>query len=457
MKIERKKIDAKIERDLITGMIVSDDFLKNISSILNLENIKSKHVKIIAKWCLEYFKTYSKAPNLLIENIFESETKNLDEDTSELVSDFLSSISDEYNNDDFNQEYIFNQVEKYFKKRAVEQLINAADREVQKDNIDVAEQLIGGFKKIEKPVNSGIDILCDVNEIEDAFTKEDDVLFKLPKCLGSLIGPICREDFIGISAPMKRGKTWWLMYFAIKALFAGRKVLFISLEMPKNKMILRIYQNMLGETVEPKEILIPYFDGDRIEYKKVNKKGLNLAKSLKKAKAVKKMVRGGKLKLVCQSTRNLNVSKINTLLDNLEYYENFIPDVCILDYADILAPEPKSLKDKRHQIDDTWGAQRQTAQDRKLAWITGTQGSRATFNRDQTQEDISEDIRKLAHVTKMISLNQTKEEKKDNIMRVGVLAERFGEFHVDDEVAVLHHFGIGRAVLDSKWKKDVDF
>jgi hypothetical protein len=53
----------------------------------------------------------------------------------------------------------------------------------------------------------------------------------------------------------------------------------------------------------------------------------------------------------------------------------------------------------------------------------------------------------------MIALNQTKEEKQQQVMRLSVLANRNEEFHTEDELTVLYNYAIGKAYLDSRWKK----
>ena len=46
-----------------------------------------------------------------------------------------------------------------------------------------------------------------------------------------------------------------------------------------------------------------------------------------------------------------------------------------------------------------------------------------------------------------------KEEKQQQVMRLSVLANRNEEFHTEDELTVLYNYAIGKAYLDSRWKK----
>ena len=66
-----------------------------------------------------------------------------------------------------------------------------------------------------------------------------------------------------------------------------------------------------------------------------------------------------------------------------------------------------------------------------------------------TAKHFSEDKRKNAHLTGMLGLNQTEEEKKRGIMRPGWVLLREGKFSSYDTVNVLQCLEIGQPILDS--------
>lgn len=73
---------------------------------------------------------------------------------------------------------------------------------------------------------------------------------------------------------------------------------------------------------------------------------------------------------------------------------------------------------------------------------------------DVTERAVAEDIRKLAHVTCMLGLSQTKTEAQQGIMRVNQIALREGR-RVFESAVVLYCYDIGRAVLDSRLEHEV--
>jgi hypothetical protein len=67
---------------------------------------------------------------------------------------------------------------------------------------------------------------------------------------------------------------------------------------------------------------------------------------------------------------------------------------------------------------------------------------------------VAEDIRKVAHVTKMIGINQSKWEEKNNILRLNVLAQREGERQLD-QIIVLTKMEVCRVYTDARLLSDL--
>lgn len=456
MQIKKTEINVDIELHITTGYIVSDFILQQIAPIHEHKYLTIQYTRMVCQWCLEFWNTYNRAPGKDIQNIFAQHKTSgrLEDDTVDLIEQLLSNLSEQYESQGVNEPFILDTAEKYFAKRKLELLQEKLSGWIQTDQIDKAEEAIAGHSRVKRPQSGSVDVLRDKSAIIAAMDEQRDILLELPKGLGELIGPIERGDFLSFIAPMKRGKTFWIEDFAVRLMFRQLKVLFVSLEMPRNQMMRRIYQNFLAETKMPKEITLPYFDSDDdICYKQLQKRGISSPAAIKKAEAIAKLIRAGSFRLICYPAYSANVADIRTELANLAHYDDFHPDAILVDYADILAPEPFAPKDYRHRINETWLELRKLAQDIHGLVITASQSDRSTFSKDVSEENTSEDIRKLAHVTHMIALNQTKEEKQQQVMRLSVLANRNEEFHTEDELTVLYNYAIGKAYLDSRWKK----
>jgi replicative DNA helicase len=241
----------------------------------------------------------------------------------------------------------------------------------------------------------------------------------------------------------------------------GNKVLFITLEMPINQMMRRIWTSLMGRPKRTKEISIPFFYKDneddeqwRIDWLKEEREGFKPElDTIHEWRAVyKKYFHSGDIKLASMPAKSVTVKEVINYIDNLEYFENWIPDVVVIDYADLIGSRLKG--EVRHQLDDIWSNLRRFALERNICIVTASQSGRASANADATEETIAEDIRKIAHVTKMIAINGTKEERAAGLRRLAMLAER-DDSMVFDHVYVTNCLDIGRFALDSRFKKDV--
>ena len=95
--------NPKFHRDVVTDMILSDDFLEKLYPIYKLVEraghshrfLSSDLSRKVAGWCVEHFETYHKAPGPLIKRIFKKEIEALPEDEGKMLGMFLQNLSDE--------------------------------------------------------------------------------------------------------------------------------------------------------------------------------------------------------------------------------------------------------------------------------------------------------------------------------------------------------------------------
>ena len=460
--LKRVKIDTSQEKNLLTGLITSDKFMKEIVPILNVKDLNSGYSRRVARWCIDYYNKYNQAPKKEIQKIFSSRIRKekIPEEEEGYITEFLNNLSKRYSKlSDYNETFYLDESEKYLAERKVKILLEDAEDALIGGDIEKAETLVADFMRVKRSRSSSVDIVRDIQEVILALNYDDDVIFRYPGALGHVIGDVLRGDFFSFMAPMKRGKTWWLENFALRCLFRRLKVLFFTLEMPKNQVIRRFMQMMTAETKRAMEIKIPRFDDDNvIQHDMVKKEGISSKKVLKRLNEIKSVVAGGQLRVISRPSQSTNVADIKQEMFNLAHYDDFFPDVIVVDYADILAPEKGSGKDSRERVNDTWLALRGMAQEINGLVVTATQGNRATFKVESIEEDnTSEDIRKLAHVTHMATLNQTRQQKKDLVMRLGTLVARENEFYLDNEAVVLYQYAIGQCCLDSRLKSECDY
>lgn len=460
--MRKRNVSLDEERELLIGLILSKEFLQDMKPIVQLELFQNPYARTVAKWCLDYYDRYDDAPKSEIQTIFESEKRRLSDTDIEYMEKMfviLNQLSGKV--DVVNFKYRADNAEIYLKRRKIELFVEKLESNLEADDIASAENQVAKFVRLERPKGQGVDVLNDDDRVGRALAPEyRESMFSVFGDLGDLLGSFNRGDLVAVAGPPKRGKSWWLLQFAQWALEDGLKVLFVSLEMLEDQCIRRVAQMFTATPISARSIKeLKFVEVEKDQFFVVEKEEQrNDVVSRNKWELAKKTFRRlcpvSQFRLLTFPQDTLNVEDLEIHLENLEYFEQFIPDVVIVDYADIMAPERNSPRgDYRNRLDQTWKSLRSLAQKRNILVMTGSQTSKVSLKKDGGAENISEDMRKLAHVAKMIGLNQSVQEKKIGLMRLSVWMERHDRAVESDEVVVLQCLDIGKPCVDSRQKK----
>ena len=469
MKIQ--EVDATIERKLITYAITSTRFLQDLEPLLKIEYLDTPYAQIVLRWVLEYYKEYHQAPGKHIQELYQKNASQIyGEENAELVRVFLSSLSEEYKEekeDNVNLEFVSKAATEYLKLQSIKRLKEGIEECLARKDVIKAEHLVVTYRRIETQRDKGVSVFDDAAAITTAFLEDEDVLFQFPGALGEQVGTFVRGDLVAYMAAAKRGKSWWEWYTAQMAVYHGFRVVFFNLEMTMRQVLRRAWTSFVVQPRRKKEmqdrrtIPVPKFVRNseegrwKVEVEEKEFRTVELTNVAKKQKAFRRQFRSGGVKIFTFPAYSATLDDIEMSLDNLAYYDGFIPDVIVVDYADLIVPSKNYRGEYRQQLDEIWKRLRRMAQERNALVVTASQASRAAFSNDAEAKDIAEDIRKVAHVSKLISLNQTKEERDIGVVRVHQLIER------DDRlgsvpVVVLQCLDIGQVCLDSKLQFEVD-
>ena len=457
--MKREKLNVLNERDLLIGLITSEKFCREICPILNSRLLEVEYAKIVSGWIKDFYNNFKKAPHKDIMKIYRSRCEEIsDEDLQDNILTFIEKVCKDYDDlKNFNDDYILEQTILYLKGRSLKNLSEDIDSYLTTGDISKAENTITKYKSVEKSSGKAVSLLFNREAVINSFTQDNEFLFNFPGAYGSIVGDIHREDFISYLAPMKRGKTFALIDAGVVAIQNGLKVLHVSAEMSENQVLRRYWTALSGQLNKDKDdINYSYFekDGDKweIKHKVISRKAVSIEEIEKKQKHFRRLFRGGDIRVLATPAYSWTIERLDAEIDKLVEQEGFVPDVIIVDYADIMAPSEKG--DYRNQLDGIWKRLRGMAQKRKAVVFTASQSGRASIDKNVDLKDIAEDIRKLAHITSMVSLNQSPAEKKTGILRLKQLAVREGEQEFREAVCT-QCLTIGRIVTDSHFDDEV--
>ena len=496
--LKRREVNNKIEEQVLTGMIVSDSFCRDISKVINKDSFSVPFVSRAVGWCQDYYKKYRQAPGMHIADIFEVEKEKIDADDSKAISTLLTKLSNESEGQEFNEEYLKDRALEHFHKRQITLANEKSSALINLGRFEEAEKVWESYKKTPLMTAKWTNVF-DSETIKNSFadeSKRKDNLFQLPGDLGKFIGPFQRNWLMGFLAPTKRGKSFWLIELAIQAAFARKKVIIVSLEMNERRVLQRAFKRIVVMPDETKDYIYPSFDCQRnqdntcdkpirtnkirlldlndkkpqydrsLPYKVCQKcrgekdfvvatwfttKKKDKMKTLQAIKSIKSTSShfGKNLKLIAYPAFSANISRVRSDISILADTEDFVPDLIVIDYADILAPEDARVIG-RDRIDETWKTLKRMADELHCCVASASQSNRQSFGKKNvTQVDTSEDIRKISNSDLFLAINQTPQEKRDSCTRISKIAARDEDFDEYQNVIVLQNLALGQVLLES--------
>jgi hypothetical protein len=183
-----------------------------------------------------------------------------------------------------------------------------------------------------------------------------------------------------------------------------------------------------------------------------------MQRALKKINGGSKKFADEPLMLEVYPMNSISVNGIKSSLQNWSRL-GWVADVCVIDYADILAPLfGGSGVDSRHQVNATWQALRSISQEFHNCVVTATQVNAASYDKETLdRSNFSEDKRKNAHVTAMIAINQTPDEKAKGQQRLNIIQLREDYFDPTEELLVAGCFAIVNPVMRACRREKVAF
>lgn len=446
--MKTEKIDAGPSRRILTAMATNDAVAGRVAAQWQSGGLfAGKWENLVGGWIVKYSKKYGRAPGREIESIFARwAADSPDAATVELVESFLSVLSNEYESAaPDSTDYIVDIAAAHFNRVRMLNLADAIRGDVAEGADERAVERLTKWNRVELGVGAGVDVLRDRDALAAALADADEDLIVYDEGLKYFFeGMLTRDAFVGLMAPMKRGKTFWQIDIAWRAMRQKRRVAFFEIgDMSQNQIMRRFAARAARRPLKPTRADRPLLYPTYIETDSHGKKATVTHKKIeypepldyRTARDALKRVAGEigerdtKLRLSVHPTQSINVPGIANVLDGWER-GGWVPDVVVIDYADLLAPI--SQREPLHAIDETWGALRGLSQSRHILVVTATQANAQSFRAETLNEThFAGNKLKMAHVTGMIGISATSAEKSVGLSRVNWIVRREGEFDTD--------------------------
>lgn len=456
MQVQRH--DGSQERQVLIGMIVDNEVLATIAPHWDRGLFSSKWSNLIGKWCVEYYSKYNKAPGPVIEELYQQWSVSADRENNQLIEQFLGSLSGEYSKtkERLNTQFILDCAAKYFNYVKIKDLRDQIDGLLEIDKVEDAETLIRDFRRLEVGKGSGHFPLLEKSVIDAVFAARNEILVKYPDALANFFeNALERDAFVAFLGMEKIGKTWWLIDLAWRAMTQKRKVAFFEVgDMSQNQIMRRFLVRAARRPLNKRLLrfptrLDPGIPPEVVHATHTYTDDLSPEKSWSVMQAITKELGGGEfLRLSVHPNDSISVAGVESIISSW-MRQGWVPDVVVIDYADILAPM-NGTADTRDQINATWKRLRALSQSLHCLVATATQADAASYtSKILGKSNFSEDKRKLAHCTAMIGINQTQPEKDQGLTRLNYIVLRELEFSEEKCCYCAGCLGIGNPAIFS--------
>ena len=399
-----------IQRGILYIVKSSKDSFLEVSNLVKPEFFEFPIHGNIYNIVSNYYEKYKKLPN---DEIILQESKEIA--TSRIpfseYEDEVSCINNLDTSSISNTDYIIDIVEKFAKKEAMKCAIAESVHLIKEDRFGEVEDKVKRALQVNRDVNLGLSYFNSLKDRWDRINNrknEDKFKTILPKVDESLEGGLNRKELAMVVAPPGVGKSLYLVNQGVKAMTEGRKVLYISLEMSEDKIAQRFDSVM---TLIPQSRL-----KDPATQLSLNER----------IKIFQTEFPESRLMIKEFPTGTASVNNIRSLLTQIQNYEEFVPDLLIVDYLELL----RSVR----EIDAEYQAQQRIAEELRglameynlLVWTatqTNRQGAKVNVI---TDAELGDSYGKIRTCDFSMSLNQTTEEFDNGEMRGYIMKSRNG-------------------------------
>jgi len=514
MKFVTKRVKHSIEKKILTTAVLNTEFLKAFQHIYRQGCFSTPYGDWIASTCVEYFQKFQSAPKKDILDLCKTAIKKnrVPKPIVDVTLDFVKGL--EYDNPaTVNYGYLADKAREFIVLQLHKKLLARLQIAVDNNDADLCEKAVSEIRGVKLQVGQVCKPFEDKDKVRAAFLKDDRQLFKLAGALGRMLNPQFKpKRFIALLGTAKRGKTWWLYKLAKTAKRFGNHVaIFAAGDEDEDSSIVRFGCMLTGKNNDDEytgEFAYPVMDcvknqtgecfkrcrkgkGQLPELTKEEKakmtaeqlleqspkhvacsvcrnnptKGFEAAVWYKKKNVLKlywqeawksftrfhRFTPKSSVRLFTYSSNTLTASEIDRQLDMAEDCDDWVPTVLVIDYPDIMASELNTTE-KRHSENDKWINIRRIGQTRSLCTIVVSQSNMGGYGADSlVEQNVNEDRRKLDHVTWLGAINQTDEEKRKKIARIGPIVQRKGKYDTEYQVMVLQALEMGNPCVDSQY------
>lgn len=448
------RLSAALQENLLTLLCFQTDHAKIIRNCINADLFEGDYYHVAIR-AYEYIDRFQVAPGDHISDLFDDILEGKNQNRALIFTDILKYLYS--NKAEVNAEYAMSRLAHFIKSQQLKKgIIDAASilQRGDEDALNQAETILNeSLRQRQVSFLPGIRLVNTDQSLQFLDSTNDAFPIGIPELDRRGLGPSRKELHLYIGLP-KSGKTQWFVSIARHALMHNYKVCHITYEMSETRMCQRYLQNLFSIPKRGGDYTHVQFERDELQ-RVIGMRDVVVGRpigldspeirQILKQRIVKHHTRLNNLVIKEFPTGQSTVNELKAYLDLLETVEKFIPDLLIVDYADLLKINSAN---HRHELGQAYKDLRGLAVERNIAVATASQSNRQGVNARQIDEgNVAEDFSKIATADCVFTYNQTSAERERGLARLYVANGRNDE----DKFTVLisQNYGMGQYIFDS--------
>jgi len=405
----------------------------------------SRTHQTIAVAALDYIQRYHQPPGGQLEYLLEAQFRRGEEGkllakTYDMMKQQVESIQ---------PAFVLDQLDRFLASQRMTVNLERALESLMRGDLDEARTFVNQSQTIISPASKGI-WLKDPKQSLAFMDQEDDDFFSTGIEVLDRAGVTpTRKTLSFMMASTGKGKSWWLVDVGKRGIQHHWKTLHVTLENSEEMTSRRYIQSIFSLTKkDTKEIKVPIFNSSEgstsIDFHTILR-GSVLSKRREIEARLKRMHSFPPLLIKEFATAQLSVETLDVYLDSLAREYGFIPDLIILDYADLMKIDSNQLRVDTGRL---YRELRGLSVSRNAALVTATQGNRESDTaKTVDRRNVAEDWSKIGTADNVYTYSQTAEELKLGLARILVAKSRNER---DRWMALISQaYEIGQFCLDS--------
>jgi hypothetical protein len=453
------QLQGTAEENVITLLIWNNEHASMLASILEPEIFSTRAFQRIAEAAIKFIVDYRHAPQGHIRDVMENELKRSE-------GKFMASIIDETQRvqADLDPNFVIGGLDDWMRRQSKMNALENALEVLQAGDETKADELIWGQPAFRSRMTRGTWLHdTDLSFVEQTSgerfssgVEELDIRGIRPE----------RGTFTLFIAPKKAGKSWWCVNLGKANFRDGHTTLHMTLENSEKLTKRRYVQAFNAWTKrEAQTVQLPKLSRDpqtgrlsgMITLHEYQAMGLMTASKQEIVRRLQSFGLRPRLLIKGWPTGALTVPQLDAYLDMLAREENFVPDLLIIDYPDLMSINADNLRIDTGRLSQQL---RGLCVRRDMALCAPTQGNRATEGAKLFgSKGVSEDWSKVGTADTVLTFNRTDEERKMGLARILVDAARDEEdkFRVlISQSYVTGQFHLSSVYMDQATESELD-